>query len=335
MTDPTLPEMQDKHEAIPRRNRMLKKISWLIILFCTFVIIMVAVIYGVRTIYIREIDKVLSALQTVQTAQSIEQAKLHALEEKLLEMRALQAPLEQSLLLLNRTREEVLLTDIEQLLDMTAQQLNLTGNVSSAIAALQGIDLRLSGLSKPRFASLRSAVRRDLSVLKAIRNIDMLGAAQKIDQVIADIDKLPLISSQHLEVVPSSMPQKKPEMASDWLAWGQHIWQSIKVESLHLLRIRRIDDPVALLLSPDQAWFVRESLTLRLLNARVALLIRSEHNFRTELRQAEAMLKRYFDMQSASTQQTQILLQDVQNNVADFRLPALTSISTLQQIKAY
>ena len=151
MTDPTLPETQDANKAIPRRNKLTKKISWLIIFFLTIA----SVIYGVRAIYKREIDKVLSAVHAVQTAQSIEQAKLHVLEEKVLEVRALQAPLEQSLLFLNRTREEVLLTDIEQVLDMTSHQLNLTGNVSSAIAALQGVDLRLSGLSKSRFSGLR------------------------------------------------------------------------------------------------------------------------------------------------------------------------------------
>ena len=331
MTDPTLPETQDANKAIPRRNKLTKKISWLIIFFLTIA----SVIYGVRAIYKREIDKVLSAVHAVQTAQSIEQAKLHVLEEKVLEVRALQAPLEQSLLFLNRTREEVLLTDIEQVLDMTSHQLNLTGNVSSAIAALQGVDLRLSGLSKSRFSGLRSAVRRDLSALKAIRNIDMLEAAQKIDQVIANIDKLPLLSSQHIEAVPTPVYKKTPGVPGDWLAWSQHIWQSIKVESLRLLSIRRIDDPVALLLSPDQAWFVRENLKLRLLNARVALLVRSETNLQTELRQAQAMLKRYFDMESASTKKTEIILQDVQNNVADFVLPALTSIAVLQQIKAY
>lgn len=335
MTDPTLPEMQDVHEAMPRRNKFAGKTLWLMILLCIFVIVIVSVIYGVRTIYKREIDRMLTAVHAVQTAQSTEQAKLHALEDKLQEVRALQAPLEQSLLFLNRTREEVLLTDIEQVLDMTSQQLNLTGNVSSAIAALQGVDLRLSGLSKPRFSGLRSAVRRDLSALKAIRNTDMFGAAQKIDQVIADIDHLPLLSSQHIEVDPKLVDKKSRGAPGDWLTWTQHVWQSIKAESLHLLSIRRIDDPVALLLSPDQAWFVRESLKLRLLNARVALLIRSEINLRTDLNQAQAMLKRYFDMESANTKKAQILLQEVQINVADFALPALTSIAVLQQIKAY
>ena len=44
-----------------------------------------------------------------------------------------------------------------------------------------------------------------------------------------------------------------------------------------------VETPEALLLSPPQAYFARENLKLRLLNARLALLSRNEAAFRSDL----------------------------------------------------
>ena len=46
----------------------------------------------------------------------------------------------------------------------------------------------------------------------------------------------------------------------------------------------RIDHPEAMLLAPEQAFFVRENLKLRLLNARLALLAASSTRAQADLR---------------------------------------------------
>lgn len=335
MTHSDLPETGDK--AISRRSKPIKKI-WLIILPTLLVITTLALLYSMRISYQKKLDDALTSLRLMQTEQVTLQTKLVTLEEKVTELKALQAPLEQSLLFLNHTREEVILSDIEQVLDMTMQQLNLVGNVPSAIAALQGIELRLSSLTKPRFANLRLAVKRDLLALKAIRNTDIVGEAQKLDQVMAEIDHLPLLSSQHIEPTPTSLATHKNEPSDHtdtWFARWQSILQNIQAESVRLLSIRRIDDPVALLISPEQAWFVRESLKLRLLNARIALLIRNQINFQSDLSKSQEMLKRYFDANASSTKRIQMTLQEIKNNTSNLMLPALTSMVALQQVKTY
>jgi uncharacterized protein HemX len=52
------------------------------------------------------------------------------------------------------------------------------------------------------------------------------------------------------------------------------------------------------LLAPQQAYFVRENLRLRLLNARVSLLTRDEAGYREDLRFAQSWVQRYFDTRS-------------------------------------
>jgi uroporphyrin-3 C-methyltransferase len=59
---------------------------------------------------------------------------------------------------------------------------------------------------------------------------------------------------------------------STWRNWSHEMWDDVR----QLIRVRTVDTPEALMLSPSQAYFVRENLKLRLLNARLALLSRNE-----------------------------------------------------------
>jgi uroporphyrin-3 C-methyltransferase len=48
----------------------------------------------------------------------------------------------------------------------------------------------------------------------------------------------------------------------------------LREEARNLVRVSRIDNPEAVLLSPEQTFFLRENLKLKLLNARLGLLAR-------------------------------------------------------------
>ena len=72
------------------------------------------------------------------------------------------------------------------------------------------------------------------------------------------------------------------------------VWDEVRA----LVRVTRIDNPEAMLVAPEQAWFLRENLKLRLLNARLALLSRQFDIAQSDLRDAQAALERYFDRSS-------------------------------------
>ena len=67
------------------------------------------------------------------------------------------------------------------------------------------------------------------------------------------------------------------------------------------MRVTRIDHPDAMLLAPEQSFFVRENLKLRLLNARLALLSRQFGTAQSDLQVAQRTLDRYFDRSSRRT----------------------------------
>ena len=91
------------------------------------------------------------------------------------------------------------------------------------------------------------------------------------------------------------------------------------------VRVTRIDHPDAMLLAPDNAFFVRENLKLRLLNARLALLSRNDAAFRSDLNEAERALNRYFDTRARQTQSAQELLKQLQGSLLSIEMPTLSN----------
>jgi uroporphyrin-3 C-methyltransferase len=62
-----------------------------------------------------------------------------------------------------------------------------------------------------------------------------------------------------------------------------------------------IDHAEAMLLAPEQAFFLKENLKLRLMNARLALLSRQFETAQVDLASVRSALERYFDRGSKRT----------------------------------
>ncbi|NTV86517.1 MAG: hypothetical protein HGA21_07225, partial [Burkholderiaceae bacterium] len=92
-------------------------------------------------------------------------------------------------------------------------------------------------------------------------------------------------------------------------------------ETRKLVRVSRIEQPEATLLSPEQSFFLRENLKLKLLNARLGLLARQLESARADLASASAALNKYFDPGSRKTQAASTLLQQVQGQMRATEIP--------------
>ncbi|MHA6831784.1 fused uroporphyrinogen-III synthase HemD/membrane protein HemX [Ralstonia pseudosolanacearum] len=276
------------------------------------------------------------------------QQKFGALDARTAETRDRQGVLEQASQDLLRNRDDWQRVEIERSLEVASEQLQLTGNVSGALAALQAVDGRLASVDKPQFRAMRRAVARDIAKLKAMPAIDLSGAAIRLDDAINGIDALPLVSSAApLEsgqaapasrgrsaragkgAVPASAPAapSSPAAESGWSAgmraWWSRLWHDVRSELGQIVQVRRVDQTDALLLSSDQAWFLRENLKLWLMNARLALLSRNEAVFRADLGRADTLLARYFDTQSPRVAAEQTLLLQARASVGTLEVPTL------------
>ena len=244
------------------------------------------------------------------------QAKLTLLESRLAESQNQQTALEALYRELAPSRDEWALTEVEQVLLLASQQLQLAGNVSGALAALQVADAKLQRLDRPQFVPLRRAIGRDMDRLKAVPFVDVPGLSLRLDQAIAAVDALPLALEERL---PAPGPSAPPQDESTWRRFLREAWQDLR----QLVRIENLDRPEAPLLTPPQQFFLRENLKLRLLAARFDLLFRDQANFRSDLAAGDVWLKKYFDTRSKPVQSLQTLLKELRATEMSIELPGL------------
>lgn len=290
-------------------------------------------------------------VKSVQETLKDIQAKTSVLEGKQTEAQNQQLALEQLYQDLSQNRDDWALTEIEQVLSIAGQQLQLSGNVQGAVIALQNADARLALSDRPQFVAIRRAIANDLEKLKALPEVDMAGIALRLDSVIGLVERMPLLSDPQ-PVTPVTEPkvsrraeqteQAAPEnagWASVWAARIENAWQSwaneMWTEIRQLIRVRNVDASEALLLSPTQAYYLRENLKLRLLNARLALLTRNESVFRSDLVAAQDAITKYFDTRARQTQAAQALLRQVQGSELAIEMPTLAeSLTAVRNYKS-
>jgi uroporphyrin-3 C-methyltransferase len=192
-----------------------------------------------------------------------------------------------------RSRDEAMLSEIEQILLTAHQQLVITGNARAAVPALQAIEARLARAERAQFGGLRRALARDLERLRLAPQLDLAATAARLDEIAGGIERLPLL----LDVRPSTEPAVRKAPAADtnpWLRFAREFWQDVR----DLVRIERIDNTEAAPLNASQAYFLRENLRLRLLGARLALLASNEKSYKADLKAAREWLARYFDVRT-------------------------------------
>jgi uroporphyrin-3 C-methyltransferase len=121
------------------------------------------------------------------------------------------------------------------------------------------------------------------------------------------------------------------KVQAQWRSFWTRVVQDVSAGSRDLVRVSRIDEPDALLLTPEQSFFLRENLKLKLLNARLSLLSRQVPSARADLMTARAALQKYFDPQANHTRQAVQLLGDVLQGTKTVVLPrpdeTLTALS--------
>jgi uroporphyrinogen III methyltransferase/synthase len=117
--------------------------------------------------------------------------------------------------------------------------------------------------------------------------------------------------------------------------WWREVTTGIGQQLTSLVQVRRIDNADAMLVTPDEGYFVRENLKLRLLSARLALLSRNETTLKSDLQAAENALTRYFDNSSKKTQTVTDLVKQVEAGSAAVELPNLnTSLQAVNQYRS-
>ncbi|MDR2837849.1 MAG: uroporphyrinogen-III C-methyltransferase, partial [Azonexus sp.] len=272
-----------------------------------------------------------SQLQTQLQAQLQSlQTRLTALESRQSEAASQSETLRATVDNLAINNEETALREVELALTLGAQQLQLAANVSAATLALQTAEARLAGLDPARYQPLRAAIAKDLSRLKGQPQFDIASANRTLEEAISRVDKLPLGEAAR----PAANPEATAEPAAAETAWWRlaaaDVWRQLR----GLVRSQRMDREEPPLLAPEQIFFLRENLKLRLLDARLALHARDQATLRSDLKAATDWLQRFFAANDPAVQEMLGQLQPLSLPAASGKAPDLSnSLAALAKLR--
>jgi len=224
-------------------------------------------------------------------------AKVALLEARVAETSLQRSQLEELIQSLSRSRDENVLSDVDAALRLALQQSSITGSAEPLLAALRQTEERLARYQQPRMDRVRRAALQDLDRVKAAGSVDVQSLAIRTMLAATDRRAVPREGDARAAAAAASAAVAAASSPGpQWLdARVRSLWGQFWAEVRGLVRVTRVDDPEAALLAPEQAFFLRENLKLRLLNARLALLSRQFDTAQADLREAQSALERYFD----------------------------------------
>ena len=244
------------------------------------------------------------------------QARLAVAEVRLSEVSLQRSQLEELMLALSRSRDDNLVQDLESSLRLAQQQSQLTGSVQPLLAALQSADERIARAAQPRLNPVQRAIARDVQRIRSTSVADVPSLVQRLDELVQRVDQWPVpndvgprspaarkASGSGSASTASANPAEPAAPAAGgwdravqtWSGFWSRVWEETTRSGRELVRVSRIDRPEAVLLAPEQAFFLRENLKLRLLNARLGLLARQMDAVQDDLKTIDAALARHFD----------------------------------------
>lgn len=276
------------------------------------------------------------------------QARLSVAELRLSEVSLQRSQLEELMLSVSRSRDDSLVQDLESALRLAIQQGDLTGSAQPLISALQGAQQRIERAAQPRLNPVQRAIERDIERLRTAAALDTPALAQRLDELVRQMDVLPLknamapVSAQRPRAQisqPASPVDALPPVAAEansatgvvaqtwerFNAWRAETlarwWAQWRMDTADLVRVSRIDQPEAALLAPEQAYLLRHNIKLLLLNARMSLLARQFDAARVDVASAQRLVERYFDPSAASTRLALQTLTQMQTDLRQETLP--------------
>ena len=192
-------------------------------------------------------------------------------------------------------REAWLLAEAEYYMQIANAQLQLAGNAERALLALRYADQRIRQLADPALIDVRRALARELRALEAMEQPDLEGMSMTLASLAEAVEALPLREDV-------TRPEDEPQQENAEAGAIERARASIKSAFSGIVSVRRTDEAVTPLMSPDARYFLRANLALRLQSARLALLRGEQAIFEQSLEDAAAWLREYYASDSRAVQ---------------------------------
>ncbi|MGN5010764.1 uroporphyrinogen-III C-methyltransferase [Aeromonas veronii] len=243
-----------------------------------------------------------SALSKIDQTSSKDAEQLAALDQTQQRLQGEMQGLQNRVLDLNDKRpNDWMLAESEYLVRMAGRKLWLEHDLVSAITLLGNADERIAALNDPSLMPIRKALAEDIAKLKGMPRIDREGLTLKLAALSDQIELLPLSTV--------SMPEAKAEpdqaVSTNPNEWESNLKKNWVKFTENFVTIRRRDDAVEALLSPQQEIFLRENLKTKLLQAQLSVYREQQALYEDSLDKAQRWLTQYFDTDNSATRYMQ------------------------------
>ncbi len=269
--------------------------------------------------------------------------RLQALEDKLADQRELIATQQRQIdhnareLLEagNRTRTDWLLAEAEYLLRIANQRLLIEKDIRGALAALESADEVLNESDDIGVYPVRQQLAREILTLKSLTDVDRTGLYLTLEAAIENIQQLTdnaLASDRMESTLAQSRDDNADTEATGLSNWWEEAWNNTRSTLSQVVVVRRLDEPVKPLLSPEQSAYARLNLQLMLEEAELAVLQGHQELYSRSLTKASQAIDTWYD----STNPKIIALSETLKEMAEQNIdPELPDISrSLQLLKA-
>ncbi|MBW0148583.1 uroporphyrinogen-III C-methyltransferase [Marinobacter arenosus] len=225
----------------------------------------------------------------------------------------------------NRTRTDWLLAEAEYLLRIANQRLMIEKDIRGALSALQAADEVLNESDDIGVYPVRQQLAREILALKGITGVDRTGLYLQLEAAIDSIHQLTdqaLINAQ----APGFIADEGGDSAdtSDDANALTEGWDAFKSTLKQVVVVRRMDEPVKPLLSPDQSAYARLNLQLMLEEAEMAVLRGNQPLYERALAKARNTIDNWYDASHPRV----LALSDTLTELADRNVdPTLPDIS--------
>ena len=143
------------------------------------------------------------------------------------------------------------------------------GSLQPLVAALKSASQRIERAAQPRLAPVLRAMGHDLEQLEHASVTDTAGLLVRIDDLVRQVDDLPLINQVAQAAVMRRQAESAPTPPQQPAAPASRRGKArcaapgkACVTAPAAWCVSRVDHPEAMLIAPDQAFFLRENLKL-------------------------------------------------------------------------
>lgn len=216
---------------------------------------------------------------------------------------------------------EWLHAEAEYLLRLANQRLQLERDVKGAKALLKAADDRLREADNPALVPIRRAIQSELASLDSVPVIDRTGIYLALMAQQEQLARLPL--KQDIEEIAAGKGDAQPSGG-----WRQQL-ATLGRELKDLVTVRRHDQPLEALITPQQESYLRQNVRLLLEQAQLALLKSEPGLYQASLGKATELVEGYYATDNDGVAKSIDKLKSLRDNDVRPDLPDISESSQL------